>query len=686
MTVAAVVNLSAAAARGGDGAAGSPDAAPDVAGDASGSARVIRGPYLQLGSPTGVTVRWRTNVPTDSVVRYGATIGALGSMASNPALTSEHIVPLAGLAAATRYHYAVGSSAGIMTGDDAQTYFVTPPAIGTAAKTHVWVLGDSGFVTPALIGVRDSYRTLAAGRYTDVLLLLGDNAYNSGTDAEFQTNLFDAHAQLLRRTFVWPTIGNHDAALSALLPDDIAYFQIFSLPTKREVGGVASGTEKYYSFDQANIHFVCLDSMISSRATDGAMVTWLEADLTANTSDWVIAYFHHPVYSKGSHDSDFAIEQVEMRENVVPVLEQLGVDLVLAGHTHAYERSYLLAGHYGKSNTLTPAMRKNAGTGRPAESGAYGKPMGPGRSQEGTVYVVAGSSAWVSGGPLNHPAMLVSLNRNGSLVLDIDGPRLDARFVRENGRIDDTFSIVKGQPAQPDNAAPTVTLAADKPFTVWPATFVLTATAEDSDGTIARVEFVVGGEILGTTTVAPHQYTWTGLPTGAFTVNARAFDDRGASTLSNAITVAVTEPVIPPEPPEVVDAAVDAAVDATEDAAMDATEVAVDVEQDGPKDAPVDATQDDPADLAVDVAPDLTAAIDAPAAPADAAQVIDPRAADAAPGTSEDGDAASDASTVGVDVGGCDCRFGGHDRDRGHVVALCLGVALVGAARRARRG
>ena len=103
------------------------------------------------------------------------------------------------------------------------------------------------------------------------------------------------------------------------------------------------------------------------------MITWVTADLAATDQDWVIAYWHHPPYTKGSHDSDFETELIEMREVFLPVLEQGGVDLVLAGHSHVYERSFLLDQHYGDSTTLTAAMKLDAGSGRPEDTGAYQK-------------------------------------------------------------------------------------------------------------------------------------------------------------------------------------------------------------------------------------------------------------------------------------------------------------------------
>jgi len=67
-----------------------------------------------------------------------------------------------------------------------------------------------------------------------------------------------------------------------------------------------------------------------------------------------------------------------------------------------------------------------------------------GGPHQGTVYVVAGSSARLGGGPLNHPVMAVSMNRLGSLALDFTGNRLDGYFVDDDGVVQDHFAIVKG--------------------------------------------------------------------------------------------------------------------------------------------------------------------------------------------------------------------------------------------------
>ena len=139
---------------------------------------------------------------------------------------------------------------------------------------------------------------------------------------------------------------------------------------------------------------------------------------------------------------------IEMRQNIVPILEAGGVDLVLNGHSHIYERSYLLHGHYGFSATLQPGMILDQGSGRENDTGAYIKPTSGPLANLGTVYVEVGCSASV--GPdesCRHPVVFYSELQLGSLVLDINSNRLDAVFLRDTGAIHDSFTILKGEPA-----------------------------------------------------------------------------------------------------------------------------------------------------------------------------------------------------------------------------------------------
>ncbi len=419
------------------------------------SASVTRGPYLQMGTNNAMSVRWRTSVATDSRVQFGTSAGNLTQSASDATQTTEHELRISGLTANTKYYYSIGTTSAVLAGNDANHFFYTSPNAGQASPYRFWILGDSGTADVNAQAVRNAYLAYNGSNYTNLLLMLGDNAYNNGTDAEYQAAVFDMYPTILRQTPLWSTIGNHDSAQTTNPPSNLPYFQMFTLPAAAEAGGVASGTEKYYSFNYGNVHFICLDSMTSSRTAGSAMLTWLQSDLSQNTQPWVVAFWHHPPYTKGSHNSDTETELIEMRANVLPILEGWGVDLVLAGHSHSYERSFLIDGHYGTSGTFTQSMKKNPGGGRQDIDGSYTKSaLSNNLPNEGAVYAVAGSSGKISGGTLNHPAMFVSLNNLGSMIIDVNNDRLDAKFLRENGTIADYFAIIKGGTPPPTPPGP----------------------------------------------------------------------------------------------------------------------------------------------------------------------------------------------------------------------------------------
>lgn len=473
------------------------------------SASVTRGPYLQTGTPTGAVVRWRTDAATGSRVRYGLAPTSLSGIADAPGSVTEHSVTVTGLSPDTTYYYSVGTSTETLAGGDSTFFFHTHPLVGTSVPTRVWVLGDSGTANASAQAVRNAYVSFAGTRATDVWLMLGDNAYESGTDLEYQNAVFNMYPAILRQAFLWPTIGNHDTAQSSNPPASLPYYQIFTLPTNGEAGGMASGTEDYYSFDRGNIHFVCLDSMTSDRSPTAAMATWLRNDLASTAQEWIVAYWHHPPYSKGSHDSDTDSQLAEMRQNINPILEDYGVDLVLSGHSHSYERSYLLDGHYGTSSTLTSAMIKNSGSGRPSETGAYTKPTDGLAPHEGAVYAVAGSSGQTGGGSLNHPAMFISLNQLGSMVLDLNGNRLDAKFLRETGAVADSFTILKGTAPPPTPTRTPTRTSTPVPPTATPTTTPTpTSTAVPATATPTRTP-------TATSTAVPATPTRTATPTPA---------------------------------------------------------------------------------------------------------------------------------------------------------------------------
>jgi hypothetical protein len=389
-------------------------------------------------------IRWRTQQPSASIVRYGTSATHLAQVASSDQLVMEHEVTLLGLEPDTRYYYSIGTPMQVLAGSDSRTFFETAPVVGESVPIRIWVVGDSGTADDNAASVYNAYRDFTPDAYTHLFLMLGDNAYSDGTDGEYQRAVFDMYPELLAQSVVWPTLGNHDAHTADSATQSGPYYDIFTLPAGGEAGGLASGTEAYYAYNYANIHVIVLDSADSPRHRWSAMMQWLEADLQATTADWIIAYWHHPPYTKGSHDAAFELELVQMRHNAVRTLERYGVDLVLAGHSHSYERSKFIDGHYSFSFFYDDGRHAvDAGSGRADETGAYRK-SGPGVEPGGSVYVVVGSSGKTGGGPLNHPAMYMSLDQLGSLVIDIEALTLNARFLDASGAVRDYFTIQKG--------------------------------------------------------------------------------------------------------------------------------------------------------------------------------------------------------------------------------------------------
>ena len=426
---------------------------------------VVRGPYLQLGTLDSMIVRWRTDRITATRLAFGSAVDALETTISDDVLKTEHEVQVSDLEPNTTYYYEIGDGSTTFAGNDSDHYFTTSPPHGTKQAVRIWIIGDSGECAITNQGcldvnaVMNEYLNWTAAngeRKADIILMLGDNAYDSGTDTEHTTGLFEPLAPVLRNHVLWPVPGNHEFGDSDSPTQSGPYYEAFTLPTAAEAGGLASGTEAYYSFDFANIHFVGIDSHdtdrrapsnpttnICRRAQGAAMYRWLCEDLANTTQEWIITYWHHPPYTKGSHDSDAENQLVEMRQRFVPVLEHFGSDVNLTGHSHSYERSVLLDQHYGLSQTYSSSMHaKDAGTGNPDLEGETGYAKQDGANQ-GTIYSVVGSSSKNSGGLTQHPIMVSWHNIEGSMIMDINDAQMDAVFVDRDGDVLDRFQLVK---------------------------------------------------------------------------------------------------------------------------------------------------------------------------------------------------------------------------------------------------
>ena len=440
-----------------------------------------RAPYLQFASPTLMHVVWRTEGPIDAVVRYGTDPAKLdrevrggGAIVVRAALTTKtapfpakweslrtpanlalpklHSAPVGtfqyeakikDLQPETTYYYGVFDGAKQLTPNDQSYRFTTHPKPGPERPTRFWVIGDGGTGREPQAAVhRAMEATVAAEKHPlDFWIHVGDMAYNTGRDNEFQTRFFEMYDSTLRNKVCWPAMGNHEGFTSSGKTGVGPYYDAYVVPTRGESGGVASGTEAYYSFDYANVHFICLDSHDLSRKPGDPMANWLKADLEKAKADWLIAFWHHPPYTKGSHDSDKETDLTEMRKLIMPIAEAGGVDLVLTGHSHIYERSMLMDGAYA-----TPTVSENVilddGDGDPDGDGAYRKSKGL-KAHEGTVQIVTGNAGQTLSRNGTMPVMRRILLENGSVLIDVKGDTLTGRMITRDGAEADSFSIVK---------------------------------------------------------------------------------------------------------------------------------------------------------------------------------------------------------------------------------------------------
>lgn len=450
-------------------------ALPVFAGDDPLAARdpqgiLSRDPYVQMPTQMSAVIVWRTNAPTLAVVSYGTAPDQLNSVvfptqmtiklgpdvAGAPDAVRLHSAPfgtyqyealITGLTPDTKVYYSICDGTNILAGEDANHYFYTLPVVGTEKPMRLWVVGDSGNGSLAQISAFNAMRSVVAteGRPVDHYIHVGDMAYNTGLDVEFQAYFFEIYGTLLRNTPVWAAMGNHEGYTSRGATGVGPYYDAYAIPKAGECGGVASGTEAYYSYDIGKVHFVVLNSYDLPRAPTGAMAQWLQADLEQASAEWLIAFWHHPPYTKGSHDSDTEVDLIEMRTHILPILESAGVDMTLTGHSHIYERSMLIDGAY-VTPTTTHGVVFDDGDGRPDGDGIYLKSGGL-VANEGSVHIVAGNGRSAYNFAIS-PIMRETIAEVGSVLIDIDGDELKARMLNLTGDVRDWFTLKKSG-AQP---------------------------------------------------------------------------------------------------------------------------------------------------------------------------------------------------------------------------------------------
>ena len=147
----------------------------------------------------------------------------------------------------------------------------------------------------------------------DLVIMLGDNMYGGQTPADFVNKFERPYASLLKAGVKFQaSLGNHDR------PENVSY-------KPYNMNG-----ERYYTYVRKNVRFFALDSTLM----DAKQLAWLELSLQRAQEDWKICYFHHPLYSNASRHGS----SVDLRVILEPIFIKHGVDVVVSGHDHVYER------------------------------------------------------------------------------------------------------------------------------------------------------------------------------------------------------------------------------------------------------------------------------------------------------------------------------------------------------------
>jgi hypothetical protein len=379
---------------------------------AAGGVELVRGPYLQQLTESYALVVWRTSVAAACTLDYGPTFAG---QVVTPAGT-EHVAPIGFLAPDTRYPYRIRCGAQLAGGSD--FYFDTAPAPGQGAPVRFLVWGDSGKGNAEQAAVAARLNLEDA----DLALVVGDIVYPYGEAALYDERYFQPYAPLLRRVCAWGALGNHDAYNTQ------DYLDAWYLPINP-----VNGSELYYSFDYGDVHFVCLDS---NAAFDQPLLDWLTADLAATSRRWKVVFFHHPPYTCGLHGSDgYLINKI------VPVFEATGVDLVLAGHDHHYERSHPILDGQAVDAAMGPD---------------YTNPRGP-------IYVVTGGGANVRSVSTSCWFTARALSVSHFTRVRVEADSLILEPVGTAGQVLDRMTIVKTDDPVPPPPPPPPSLSVTAP-------------------------------------------------------------------------------------------------------------------------------------------------------------------------------------------------------------------------------
>ncbi len=173
---------------------------------------IIRGAYMNIATDSSITILWRTQDATNSEVKIGTSLGNFTHIFQDTSHVRDHSLRISGLLPSTNYFYTVGKIDTVLQ-QGSDYHFVTAPLPNVnLGKLRFWVTGDFGTGTVQQDSVTAAFEVYNDTNAVNGWLWLGDNAYDLGTDAEFQAHNFDHYVYQMRKYPLFPAIGNHEYA------------------------------------------------------------------------------------------------------------------------------------------------------------------------------------------------------------------------------------------------------------------------------------------------------------------------------------------------------------------------------------------------------------------------------------------------------------------------------------------
>lgn len=315
--------------------------------------------------------------------------------------------------------------------------FLLLAAISVSLLIHnVYAIDDYNFVAAGDWGCTsntDNTVNNMISKSPERVLGLGDYSYSStGTCWFNKISPIDSITKI--------TIGNHEDDSSEGFSGYMSHFGL---------------SQTYYSFNYQNTHFLVMDTDRNAYSSGSSQYNFVVSDLQSASQnpsiDWIIVYLHKFMYTSPSEESAFT----SLRSTYHPIFQQYGVDMVLQGHQHNYQRTFPI-----KYNTNNPSDPTKTSTNLNDYS-----------DTEGQIFAIVGTGGQ-NFDPLSGKANFVVSQQNNKFgILEVkitdDGSRLEGNYYTNDGSLFDQFSITKGNsPPLANNQAISVTKDTPKSITL----------------------------------------------------------------------------------------------------------------------------------------------------------------------------------------------------------------------------